>query len=251
MTASTMITDYFGRGTHAARPTTPNIPSGATAFYYETDTGNTMVWSGTAWVQVNPSSSAAPGAASVVQSAAAVGSSITGATFGAAPTSGNLLVAITGGGSFNAGSGWIKNSFIDSGGSTWTDMFMKIAGTGESATQNPISAGNAALVIFELSPGAMLMPLGWFYDGTNTTATLSAYALATSGLIIGAIMTESAVTYPSSIPGTTDAQANNATANKAITGYHLTPTSTGATANSLTTTYAASTNFRFSAMYLG
>jgi hypothetical protein len=250
MTASTLITNYFGQGTHAARPTTPNVPSGATAFYYETDTGNTMVWGGTAWVQVNASSSA-PGVPSVVQSAATAGTAITGATLGAAPTSGNLLVAITGGGNWSAGSGWIKSPFIDGGGTTYTNMFVKIAGTGESATQNPIAGGNAALVIYELSPGSTLMPLCWFVDGTNTSSTLSAYALSTSGLIIGAIMTESATTYPTSIPGTTDAQANNTAANKAITGYHLTPTSSGATANSLTAAYAASTNFRFCALYVG
>ena len=52
MTSSTLITDYTGRGTHANRPTTPNIPTGATAVYYETDTTNTFVWSGSAWVSV-------------------------------------------------------------------------------------------------------------------------------------------------------------------------------------------------------
>jgi hypothetical protein len=250
MTASTLITNYFGQGTHAARPTTPNVPSGATAFYYETDTSNTFVWSGVAWVQVNASSST-PGVPSVVQDAAAAGTAITGATLGAAPTSGNLLVAITGGGNFSAGTGWVKSPWIDANGTTWTNMFMKVAGTGESATQNPITSANAALVIYELSPGSILMPLCFFADGTNTSSTISAYALSTSGLIIGAVMTESATTYPTTVPGTTDAQANNTTANKAITGYHMTPTSSGATANSLTAAYAASTNFRFCALYVG
>jgi hypothetical protein len=53
MTASTSIFDYVGRGTHAARPATPNINSGGTAAYYETDTTNAFMWSGAAWVQIN------------------------------------------------------------------------------------------------------------------------------------------------------------------------------------------------------
>lgn len=50
---STLIVDYLGRGTHAARPATPPIPSGGTAIYYETDTTNTFVWNGGAWLQMN------------------------------------------------------------------------------------------------------------------------------------------------------------------------------------------------------
>ena len=53
MSSSTLITDYLGRGTHAARPASPPIPAGGTAFYYETDTTNTFVWIGASWVQVN------------------------------------------------------------------------------------------------------------------------------------------------------------------------------------------------------
>jgi hypothetical protein len=53
MASSTSILDYVGRGLHSARPTTPPIAAGATAVYYETDTTNTFIWTGTAWVQVN------------------------------------------------------------------------------------------------------------------------------------------------------------------------------------------------------
>ncbi|MDE2097513.1 MAG: hypothetical protein KGL39_09730 [Patescibacteria group bacterium] len=55
MSSSTLITDYLGRGTHAARPAAPNVPAGGTAAYYETDTGNSFIWSGGAWVQLNSS----------------------------------------------------------------------------------------------------------------------------------------------------------------------------------------------------
>lgn len=60
MTASTIITTYLGEGTHAARPAAPSVPTGGLAVYYETDTGGTFVYdlNGTAWVQVNSSTSA-------------------------------------------------------------------------------------------------------------------------------------------------------------------------------------------------
>jgi hypothetical protein len=49
----TQIQNYVGAGTHAARPATPSVPTGGSALYYETDTTNTFVWTGAAWVQVN------------------------------------------------------------------------------------------------------------------------------------------------------------------------------------------------------
>lgn len=52
MPSSTLITDYVGRGTAAARPVLPNIPAGATAIYYETDTTNAFLWTGVAWVAI-------------------------------------------------------------------------------------------------------------------------------------------------------------------------------------------------------
>lgn len=55
---TTLITDYVGRGSHAARPVTPDIPAGATALYYETDTGNSFVWTGSIWLQVNAGAAA-------------------------------------------------------------------------------------------------------------------------------------------------------------------------------------------------
>jgi hypothetical protein len=56
MSSSTLVTDYVGRGTHAARPATPNVPAGSTAIYYETDTTNIFYWNGAAWVQFGTSS---------------------------------------------------------------------------------------------------------------------------------------------------------------------------------------------------
>ncbi len=52
MTSGTVITDYLGRGTFAARPATPPVPTGGTGFYYATDTTVLYVWDGTAWQTV-------------------------------------------------------------------------------------------------------------------------------------------------------------------------------------------------------
>ncbi len=50
--SSTLVTDYLGRGTHAARPASPPIPAGGTAFYFETDTTSWCGWTGSAWVVI-------------------------------------------------------------------------------------------------------------------------------------------------------------------------------------------------------
>lgn len=54
MTYSQIISTYLAYGTHASRPTTPNVASGVACLYYETDTGNTFLWTG-AWTQVDTS----------------------------------------------------------------------------------------------------------------------------------------------------------------------------------------------------
>ena len=50
MASSTLITDYIGLGTHAARPATPNVPVTGSAFYFETDTDTVFVWTGSVWL---------------------------------------------------------------------------------------------------------------------------------------------------------------------------------------------------------
>lgn len=49
MPYDTIVTTYLGAGTHAARPATPNVPSGTLALYYETDTTQLFEWGGSAW----------------------------------------------------------------------------------------------------------------------------------------------------------------------------------------------------------
>jgi hypothetical protein len=52
MTSSTLITTYLSEGTHADRPTTPALPAGGIAIYYETDTTSSFVYdqSSSSWV---------------------------------------------------------------------------------------------------------------------------------------------------------------------------------------------------------
>jgi hypothetical protein len=51
MSNSTLVVDYLGRGTFAARPASLLIPAGAIGFYYATDTAVLYLWSG-AWSKV-------------------------------------------------------------------------------------------------------------------------------------------------------------------------------------------------------
>ncbi len=54
MTAATTIITYLGEGTHAARPATPNLPTGGIGFYYETDTTTLFLYNvaGAVWIAV-------------------------------------------------------------------------------------------------------------------------------------------------------------------------------------------------------
>lgn len=54
MGSSTLITDYLGYGTVAARPVAPSLPAGCLGVYYATDTGQIQVWDG-AWREWAPS----------------------------------------------------------------------------------------------------------------------------------------------------------------------------------------------------
>lgn len=50
--ASSLLKDYMGRGLAAARPVTPSVGTGVSAFYYATDTSVLSVWDGAAWDSV-------------------------------------------------------------------------------------------------------------------------------------------------------------------------------------------------------
>lgn len=251
MTASSQITDYISKGTHAARPATPNVPSGCSALYYETDTTNAFIWTGSAWAQLNGGGGG--GSLTLVQNATACanGSNINSVTLGAAPTNGNLLVAFVMGVFASANTGWTL-LVTDSGGtSTYTQIYFKVAGASESATQQPIASGNSttAITIYEISGGAA-PTAGWaFQDATATAHSVNPQAFSSNGLFIGAVHSESTTTLPSSYSSGIVADSSAVGATVAQQGFHY-PAPPQGTGTTLTATYAASTNARIAAIFL-
>jgi hypothetical protein len=254
MAASTAITDYVGVGLHSARPTTPNVPTGCTAIYYETDTTNVFAWSGTAWVQINGSGGGGLTAPSIVQVAIAAGT-ISAAVFATAPTAGNLLVAFSQGAGISAPTApWQKGFVIDGGGSGSGSVTWKIAGAGESTSQTGggTSAANT-LAIFEIANGVVGPPV--YNDNvTATSLTLAASAFGTGGLIIGAACSENTANLPTSITGaTSNGQVNNGGVGSArsVEAFHIATPTKGVGANNVTINYGASNAIRMAACYIG
>lgn len=154
---NTLIQSYLGYGLASARPTTPSTDTNAAPFYYATDTQVLSQYiPGTGWVTVGGGYSAGT-TPTVVQS----GNNVTGnasITLGAAPTNGNLLVAM----SFNTpppspGTGWTQLA-QNTTGTDYGTIFYKVAGAAESATQSPLSANE--------TPGCMVI---WEVNGQNAT----------------------------------------------------------------------------------
>lgn len=253
MAGSTLITDYLGEGTHAARPTSPSVPTGGTAIYYETDTTNTFAWSGSAWVQINGTGGGGVTAA-IVQHKAVDSASNSGVTFTSAPTAGNILLAIIGKGTptINTAAGWAIIG-ADAGGTTETTVAIKVVGIGESATQNFASGAAAfAAVVYEISGATVAVGLGasTYSDATGTTHTVTPLAQKPSGFIIGYSLSEATSDLPASFSSGVvgDDTAANGTSS-AVQGFHLAITATGPTA--VSSTYTPSINVRFCALYVG
>lgn len=141
MTA-TKITDYLGRGLHSARPATPPVQTGGTAIYYETDTPGPFIWDGSAWQVVSGGGGGGGYPAGTVPTVVQFASNVGGGnsvTFGATPTSGNLLVAMC----FNPasgtnGSGW-TTQVSNSSGTDFGVILTKVCGGSESTTQSPLT----------------------------------------------------------------------------------------------------------------
>lgn len=240
MVASTQISDYVAAGTLASKPATPNVASGVSSLYYATDTGDTYMWDGSAWHKIN---SAAPTEA-VVQNAVNSGSSISGVTLGVAPTNGNLLVALQFGAASSAGTGW-TTEWSDSGGTTFTRVFLKIAGASESTTQSPPSAAfNGSLIIFEISGSSSGMASntgGWTQDQSSTTHTVTPNAYKTTNIILGGNYSESTTDIPASYSSGITLGASSTTGHGVQAWYKTSP-SVGS--NSIVATYTPSINGR-------
>jgi hypothetical protein len=147
---STLITAYLGQGLAAARPVTPAIAAGSIGFYYATDTDVLTVYANGAW---RSPGGYASGTIPTVKQVAFSPNHSAGATFGIAPTNGNLLVAMTFNPTVNtAGAGWTKY-FENSSGTDFGCIMTKVAGGAESTTQSPLNAAPAAggMVIWEIA----------------------------------------------------------------------------------------------------
>ena len=192
------LTDYLSQGLISARPATPPITGAAAAFYFATDTNTLSVYGGGAWHDVKG------GAPALVQQKAAVNTN--SVTLGAAPASGNLLLAITTdlGVSETASAGWTKISF-QSAANDGAGFFWKIAGASESATQTPLTTlGTGSLTVFEIANAtpAALSAVNVDLSGSAIAASLTA-AKTAGGLILGVACNRSASVAPSSITGAT------------------------------------------------
>jgi len=53
MATSTKMTDWLGSGPHSSRPASPPVSASGLPIFFETDTMNTFVWTGSAWLQLN------------------------------------------------------------------------------------------------------------------------------------------------------------------------------------------------------
>lgn len=235
MATSTLITDYLGEGTHAARPASPNVPTGATALYYETDTTNTFAWSGAAWVQINGAGGGTT--PTIVQSGANAGSSgINSVTLGSAPTNGNMMVAfVDNQSSQTPGTGWVQLGQTLGSGIDFAFVAWKVAGASESATQTPVATASAGgIVIFELNNGGPTIPQISVITGAS--GSYNVRSAHSGGLLIGAIANEQSIDLPTAITGAT-LDASSAAGTKAIQGFHFTP---AAGLNAVAYTYAAS-----------
>jgi hypothetical protein len=152
---------YHGAGTNAERlaftPDPPTPGSGPPLMLYdwwETDTKTFWVYDVTddTWYATGGGGGYSPGSPPTFVQVAFSTNGGNSATFGAAPTNGNYLVAMI----FNptsptAGAGWTQEAG-DSSGTDYGYVLTKTAGAGESTTQSPITGngGTGAIVIWEL-----------------------------------------------------------------------------------------------------
>lgn len=152
----------------------------------------------------------------VVQHAFAADASGDGVTLTSTPVQGNMLVALFGQNlTGNLASGWVLINSTNAG-TDYGVIAYKIAGAGESKTQNPsASAGAGAVAMYEISNGGFS-----FNNVVNATTAGPSVAVTTAraaGLIIGAFERADTTALTAIVGAVVDghAEANS----RGITGF--------------------------------
>lgn len=198
---SSLVKNYLGQGTAAARPATPTIDPLAIGFYYATDTGVQSVYANGAWRSAGGADPGTPPV--VVQSKIAFVSAAKTITFDTAPTNGNLMVAMF----FNpsdgtVGAGWTSQG-SNSSGTDYGVVASKVAGAAEPAAQVPIASNVTGIIcIWEISgaaassiffsaqsqvEGAALIGIGPSFTNLKNCLALGAVSLVSTSNSISAL----------------------------------------------------------------
>lgn len=134
MTFSALMSTYIANGTHAARPSSPNVASGVSPLYYETDTGNLYVWTGSAWSLVNSSG----GSGALVELADSVVSGSTTTTISFTSISGaytTLMIQLTARADEATTADNMKVQFNGDTGSNYDGQYVEVI-SGQAITRN-------------------------------------------------------------------------------------------------------------------
>lgn len=218
----TLITAYEGKGLAAARPASLTLDPGAFGLYWATDTNTLSLWDGSAWQAgvggYNPGTPP-----TIVQSGVFAGTAA-GLTLSGAPANGNYLVAMT----FNPstgspGSGWTAQGG-NSSGTDFGQVFTKVAGGAESATQNPLASSVAgAIMMWELHGQASVGPLlssASMVEGAGLIALGPSVPNLKNAIALGAMSLVSASNNISTMSNMTQDQIINTGTVRQIVGGH-------------------------------
>lgn len=232
MATPRQITDFMMRGTHAARPASPTVAAGEIMLYFETDTLNSFIWTGSAWVQAN--GGLPP---QIVQSAQAVNRDAV--TLGAAPTSGNLMLGLLSDGTnTTVGATWTLLQATSQPNDN-TIILRKYVQAGQSATQDPngnSGTGGTTGVVEVTNCG--IIDAADSQVTANLTHTLSVQGTA-GGLIVGAIAAVATTNLPTLPAGCTQLAAPTQGSSRSITLFKVDAPVTGT--NTVICTYGTST----------
>lgn len=200
-----------------------------------------LQYNGTNWAPAN-SGAATP---TIIQSGGTTVNANSSITLGAAPTRGNLLVALVT--HFSTaqvpGTGWAQNSTVPGSSNDGYGIYTKLVGAGESATQQPqIDSSTGSVVIWEINGATGIDVFGGQHDLTSSpTATQSVTTSGANELVLCSFATATNnVNLPTGVSYTSDG-TNITGGTRAVNWGHFAQ-ATPATFN-LTATWAVNTPF--------